>query len=55
VDESGESAGGRLTDRIGIGVLTRVVPQDLVNEVLAETRRREKRSRLLPVQSWCIS
>ena len=55
MDESGESAGGRLTDRIGIGVLTRVVPQDLVNEVLAETRRREKRSRLLPVQSWCIS
>ena len=48
VDETGEIAGGRLTDRIGIGVLTRVVPRDLVNEVLAETRRREKRSRLLP-------
>jgi hypothetical protein len=48
VDETGETAGGRLTDRIGIGVLTRVVPRDLVNEVLAETRRREKRSRLLP-------
>ena len=29
-------------------MLTRVVPRDLVNEVLAETRRREKRSRLLP-------
>ena len=41
-------AGGLLTDRIGIGVLTRVVPRDLVDEVLAETRRREKRSRLLP-------
>jgi hypothetical protein len=48
VDETGQIAGGRLTDRIGIGVLTRVVPRDLVNEVLAETRRREKRSRLLP-------
>ena len=48
VDETGEIAGGRLTDRIGVGVLTRVVPRDLVNEVLAETRRREKRSRLLP-------
>jgi hypothetical protein len=48
VDETDPIAGGRLTDRIGIGVLTRVVPRDLVNEVLAETRRREKRSRLLP-------
>lgn len=42
-------AGGlRLTDRIGVGVLTRLVPRDLVDEVLAETGRREKRSRLLP-------
>lgn len=40
--------GGLLTDRIGIGVLTRLVPRDLVDEVLAETGRREKRSRLLP-------
>ncbi len=48
MDETGEIAGGRLTDRISIGVLTRVVPRALVNEVLAETRRREKRSRLLP-------
>lgn len=48
VEETGQIAGGRLTDRIGIGVLARVVPRDLVNEVLAETRRREKRSRLLP-------
>ena len=31
-------AGGlRLTDRIGVGVLTRLVPRDLVDEVLAET------------------
>jgi hypothetical protein len=40
--------GGFLTDRIAIGVLTRLVPRDLVDEVLAETGRREKRSRLLP-------
>jgi hypothetical protein len=40
--------GGLLTDRIAIGVLTRLVPRDLVDEVLAEAGRREKRSRLLP-------
>jgi hypothetical protein len=39
---------GKLTDRIGIGVLARLVPRDLVDEVLAETGRKEKRSRLLP-------
>lgn len=39
---------GKLTDRIGIGVLTRLVPRELVDEVLAETGRKEKRSRLLP-------
>jgi Insertion element 4 transposase N-terminal len=48
VEETDQIAGGRLTDRIGVGVLTRVVPRHLVYEVLAETRRREKRSRLLP-------
>jgi hypothetical protein len=42
------TGGGLLTDRIGIGVLTRLVPKDTVDEVLAETGRREKRSRLLP-------
>lgn len=45
----GETESGvRLTDRIGIGVLTRLVPRDAIDEVLAETGRREKRSRLLP-------
>jgi hypothetical protein len=43
-----DAGGGKLTDRIGIGVLTRLVSRDLVDEVLAETGRREKRSRLLP-------
>jgi hypothetical protein len=38
----------RLTDRISVGVLTRLFPRDLVDEVIAQTGRREKRSRLLP-------
>jgi hypothetical protein len=37
-----------LTDRISIGVLTRLFPRDLVDEVLLVTGRREQRSRLLP-------
>jgi hypothetical protein len=40
----------RLTDRVGLGVLTRVVPRDLVDEVLNSTRKSEKRSRLLPAR-----
>ncbi|WP_169812591.1 transposase domain-containing protein [Nocardia acidivorans] len=36
---------GRLTDRIGLGVLTRVVGQDLIDEVLVATGRVEKRRR----------
>lgn len=45
-----DSSGGRvrLTDRISIGVLTRIVPRDLVDEVVAYAGRKEKRSRLLP-------
>ncbi|MCC3332039.1 IS4 family transposase [Nocardia abscessus] len=43
-------ATGRLTDRIGLGVLTRVVHRDLVDEVLVETGRLEKRRRLLPAR-----
>lgn len=42
------SIGGRLTDRVSIGVLARTIPRDLVDEVLAETGGREKRSRRLP-------
>jgi hypothetical protein len=38
----------RLTDRLSVGVLSRTVPRFIVDEVLAETGRREKRSRLLP-------
>ncbi|AEH09567.1 hypothetical protein FsymDg_2156 [Candidatus Protofrankia datiscae] len=40
----------RLTDRISIGVLARIVPRDLVEEVLVETKRQERRTRLLPAR-----
>ena len=43
-------SGTRLTDRIGIGVLTRLIDRDLVDDVLAETGRVEQRSRLLPAR-----
>jgi hypothetical protein len=43
-------SGTRLTDRIGIGVLTRLIDRDLVDDVLAETGRTEQRSRLLPAR-----
>jgi hypothetical protein len=41
---------GRFTDGISIGVLTRLFDRDLVDEVVAETGRKEKRSRLLPAR-----
>jgi hypothetical protein len=51
VVELSDSVGDiRLTDRIGLGVLTRVVDRDLVDEVLAETGRGEQRKRLLPAR-----
>jgi hypothetical protein len=37
-------------DGISIGVLTRFFPRDLVDEVIAETGRRERRTRLLPAR-----
>ncbi|HEV7974715.1 IS4 family transposase [Amycolatopsis sp.] len=40
----------RLTDHIGLGVMTRVVSRDLVDEVLNYTEKNEKRSRLLPAR-----
>lgn len=47
----GSSAGGvDLTDRIGIGVLARLVPRELVDEVIVEAGRREQRKRLLPAR-----
>ena len=40
----------RLSDHVALGVLTRLVPRDLVDEVLAETGRQERRVRLLPAR-----
>jgi hypothetical protein len=46
----GHGRADRLTDRIGLGVLTRLVHRDLVDEVLAETDRTQRRRRLLPAR-----
>jgi hypothetical protein len=49
VKSSGDVASSvRLTDRISLGVLAEVVPRDVIEDVLSETGRRERRSRLLP-------
>lgn len=50
--DAGETdpVGGRLTDHIGIGVLTRLVNRDLVDEVLASTGKTEARVRRLPAR-----
>jgi hypothetical protein len=40
----------RLTDAIGVGVLTRLLDRDLVDEVIVAADRREKRVRLLPAR-----
>jgi len=61
----GQVGGGssvvRLTDRISLGVLAEVFPRDVIEDVLTETGRRERRSRLLPAhvmvrfcQSMCL-
>ena len=43
-------ASGRLTEVIGLGVLTRLIDRDTVDEVLAKADRRETRVRLLPAR-----
>ena len=43
-----EPPGGRLTDHISLGVLSAAFSRDLIEEVIAATGKREKRSRLLP-------
>jgi Insertion element 4 transposase N-terminal/Transposase DDE domain len=45
-----DDADDRLTDRVGLGVLTRIVSRDLVDEVVAQTGKRQRRSRLLPAR-----
>ena len=39
---------GRLTDHIAIGMLSGLIHRDIVDDVINECRKREKRSRLLP-------
>jgi len=39
---------GRLTDHIAIGVLSGLIHRDIVDDVINECGKREKRSRLLP-------
>lgn len=45
-----DDADDRLTNRVGLGILTRIVSRDLVDEVVAQTGRRQQRSRLLPAR-----
>jgi hypothetical protein len=40
----------RLSDVVSVGLLTRVFPPELVDEVIAETGRREQRNRSLPAR-----
>jgi hypothetical protein len=41
---------GRLSDYLCLGVVSRIYRRDLVDEVIAETRSKEKRNRLLPAR-----
>src|SRR5260221_10518698 len=43
-------AGDRLADRIGIGVLTKVFPPELVDRVVDQAGVREQRARTLPAR-----
>ena len=45
-----EPHAGRLSDYLSLGVIARVYPRDLVDEVIVETRSKEKRDRLLPAR-----
>src|ERR1700712_2613006 len=44
------SSSDRLTDHIGIGVLSAVITADLIDEVLIETKAMQQRTRLLPAR-----
>ena len=43
-------SGRRLSDLVSVGVLTRVFPSGLVDEVIAATGRTEQRHRVLPAR-----
>ena len=45
-----EPRAGRLSDHLSLGVIARVYPRDVVDEVIIETRSKEKRNRLLPAR-----
>jgi hypothetical protein len=45
-----EGSGASLPDRIAVGVLTRLVTRELVDDVLAGTGRAKQRRRLLPAR-----
>lgn len=38
----------RITDHISLGVLTRFVPKNIINDILQSTHTESKRERLLP-------
>jgi Insertion element 4 transposase N-terminal len=40
----------RLSDRIAIGTLTKAFPPELIDEVVAQTGRTQRRHRLLPAR-----
>lgn len=50
LDGSGSTYGSVLVERIGVGVLTRLVPRELVDEVVLASGRQEKRLRKLPAR-----
>ena len=43
-----DTGSGKLVDHLCLGVLTKVLPRFVIDEVLTESGRREQRSRLLP-------
>lgn len=45
---SGTSDSGRLTDHVTLGALSSLIRRYLVDEIIAECGKREKRSRSLP-------
>ena len=47
---AGVSPEGWLPDRVSVGALTRAIPPDLVDRVVATTDTREIRRRLLPAR-----
>jgi len=51
VSPAAAQAGASLPDRIALGVLTRIVTRELVDDVLTGTGRTERRKRLLPARA----